>query len=100
MRAGHTSLKASLNRFNIVSMAECGYGLQTEEHIFWDYKLYEEQRATMMAILSENRKKEYRVSYRALKARGKKICARRLLLHKQNFNIYLKILKSILSDLS
>jgi hypothetical protein len=23
MRAGHTSLKVSLNRFNIVSMAEC-----------------------------------------------------------------------------
>jgi hypothetical protein len=61
MRAGHTSLKASLNRFNIVSTAECqcGDGLQTEDHIFWDYKLYEEQRATMVAILSENRKKEY-----------------------------------------
>jgi hypothetical protein len=31
MRAGHTSLKTSLNRFNIVSMAECecGDGLQT-----------------------------------------------------------------------
>jgi hypothetical protein len=61
MRAGHTSLKASINRFNIVSTAECecGDGLQTEEHIFWDYKLYEEQRATMVAILSENRKKEH-----------------------------------------
>jgi hypothetical protein len=59
--AGHTSLKASLNRFNIVSTAECecGDGLQTEKHIFWDCKLYEEQRATMMAILSENKKKEY-----------------------------------------
>jgi hypothetical protein len=32
MRAGHSSLKASLNRFNIVSTAECecGDGLQTE----------------------------------------------------------------------
>jgi hypothetical protein len=30
-----------------------------EDHIFWDYKLYEEQRATMVAILSENREKEY-----------------------------------------
>jgi hypothetical protein len=30
-----------------------------EEHIFWDCKLYEEQRATMMDIQSENRKKEY-----------------------------------------
>jgi hypothetical protein len=28
-----------------------------EEHIFWDCKLYEDQRTTMMAILSENRKK-------------------------------------------
>jgi hypothetical protein len=37
MRAGHTSLKASLNRFNIVSTAEyeCGDGLQMEDHIFW-----------------------------------------------------------------
>jgi hypothetical protein len=34
-------------------------GLQTEEHIFWDFKLYEDQRATMMDILSENIKKEY-----------------------------------------
>jgi hypothetical protein len=61
MRARHTSLKASLNRFNIVSTAECECGdwLQTEDHIFWDCKLYEEQRATMVAILSENRKKEY-----------------------------------------
>jgi hypothetical protein len=50
MRAGHTSLKASLNRFNIVS---------TEKHIFWDCKLYEDQRATLMDILSENSKKEY-----------------------------------------
>jgi hypothetical protein len=33
---------------------ECGDGLQAE-----DCKLFEEQRATMMAILSENRKKDY-----------------------------------------
>jgi hypothetical protein len=33
--------------------------VQTEDHIFWDCKLYVEQRATMMGILSENRKKEY-----------------------------------------
>jgi hypothetical protein len=38
---------------------ECGDGLQTEEHIFWDCELYEEQRATMMDILSENREREY-----------------------------------------
>jgi hypothetical protein len=52
---------------------------------------------------------------KALKARGKKICARRLVLHKQNSNIYLKNsiryvrkekeanvqnINSILSDLS
>jgi hypothetical protein len=61
MRAGHTSLKASLNRFNIVCTAECecGDGLQTEEHIFWDCKRYEEQRATTRDILSENSKREY-----------------------------------------
>jgi hypothetical protein len=38
---------------------KCGDGLQTENLIFWDCKLYEEQRATMVDILSENRKKEY-----------------------------------------
>jgi hypothetical protein len=61
VRAGHTSIKASLNRFNIVSTAECecGDGPQTEEHIFWDCKLYEDQKATMMDILTENSKKEY-----------------------------------------
>jgi hypothetical protein len=61
MREGHSSLKASLSRFNIVSTAQCVRGdeLQTEEHIFWDCKLYEGQRATMMDILFENRKQEY-----------------------------------------
>jgi hypothetical protein len=61
MTSGNSSLKASLNRFNIVTTAECecGDGLQTEEHIFWDCKLYEDQRATMMDLLSENRKKEH-----------------------------------------
>jgi hypothetical protein len=45
----------------------------------------------MMDILFENSKKGIpEVSYRALKARGKKICARRLLLDEQNFYIYLK----------
>jgi hypothetical protein len=33
--------------------------MQTKEHIFWDRKLHQEQRATMMDILSENGKKEY-----------------------------------------
>jgi hypothetical protein len=61
MRAGHISLKGSLNRFNIVSTAECecGDGLKMEEHIFWDCKRYGDQRATMVDILSENCKKEY-----------------------------------------
>jgi hypothetical protein len=46
---------------NIVSTAECecGDGPQTEENIFWDCKLYEDKRATMMDILSGNSKKEY-----------------------------------------
>jgi hypothetical protein len=39
---------------------ECGDGLQTEEHIFWDCKLYEDQRVIMIDILSENStKKKY-----------------------------------------
>jgi hypothetical protein len=86
MTAGHSSLKASLNRFNIVSTAECecGDGLQTEEHIFWDYKLYEDQRATVMGICLRTGKGNTKVSYRAVKFSGKKICAKRLLLHKQN----------------
>jgi hypothetical protein len=55
----HDSLGRGLSRINIVSTAECdcGDGLQTEEHIFWDYKLYEDQRATVMDTLSENSKK-------------------------------------------
>jgi hypothetical protein len=87
MRAGHSSLTASLSRFNIVSTAECecGDGLQAEEHIFWDCKLYEEQRATVMDILSENGKKEYPESVtELLRLEEKKICARRLLFRKQN----------------
>jgi hypothetical protein len=60
MRAGLCSLKVSLNRFNFVSTDECVCGdrLQTKEHIFWDFKLYGDQRATTMNILSENSKKE------------------------------------------
>jgi hypothetical protein len=42
---------------------ECGDGLQTEEHFFWDCKRYEEQRATMRDILPENSKKEYPKSF-------------------------------------
>jgi hypothetical protein len=54
LRAGHSNLKASLRRFSIVPTAESERddGLQTEEHISWDCKLYEDQGATMMDILS------------------------------------------------
>jgi hypothetical protein len=74
--AGHISRKASLNRFNIVPTAkcECGDGLQTEEHIFWDCKLYEDQRATMRDILSENSKKEYPKSVTELLWLEEKLC--------------------------
>jgi hypothetical protein len=77
MRAGHSSPKASLSRFNIVSSAECecGDGLQIEEHIFWDCKLYEDQRATTMEILSENSKKEYPKSVaELLRLEEKRLC--------------------------
>jgi hypothetical protein len=59
MIAGHSNLKASLTRFNTLSTAEyeCGDGLHAEEHIFWVCKVYEGQRATMMAILSEQQKR-------------------------------------------
>jgi hypothetical protein len=73
MRAGHSSLKVSLSRFNIVSTAECECDeLQTKEHIFCDCKLCGKEETTMMDILSEGEKKRIpRVSYRALKARRK-----------------------------
>jgi hypothetical protein len=56
MRAGHSSIKVSLSRFNTVSTVEWkrGDGLQTEEQMFWGCKLYAHQNATMMDILSEN----------------------------------------------
>jgi hypothetical protein len=38
---------------------ECGHGLQTEEHIFWDCKRYKKQQATVRDILSENNKEDY-----------------------------------------
>jgi hypothetical protein len=65
-------------------MDECGeYGdeLQMEKHVFWDCELYENQRATMLESLSQNSKKVTEL----LRPEEKKICARRLLLHKQNF---------------
>jgi hypothetical protein len=79
MRAGHTSLKASLNRCNIVSTAEYepGDGLQTEEHtsIFWDCNLYEEQQATMRDIQYENSKKDHPKSVtELLRLEEKNVC--------------------------
>jgi hypothetical protein len=49
-------------RITAIGMAGCNpfiWYFQTQDHIFCDYKLYEEQRATVMAILSDNRKNEY-----------------------------------------
>jgi hypothetical protein len=58
MTAGHSRFKAS---FHTVFTAEyeCGDRLQTEEHILWDCKLDEDQRAAMINILSESRGMEY-----------------------------------------
>jgi hypothetical protein len=54
-------MTARLSRFNIVPTAECqcGDGLQTEEHTFWDCKL------------PENQKRTPKISYRVLNTRGK-----------------------------
>jgi hypothetical protein len=81
MRTGHSSL----NRFNIVSTSECecGDGLQTEEHIFWDCKPYEDRRAEMMDILPENSKKEYPKSVTELLKLEEKNCEKCLLIYKQ-----------------
>jgi hypothetical protein len=56
--ADQSSLKGSSNRFNIVSTAKCERfnRLQMEKHVFWDCKLYEVKKATMIDILSECRK--------------------------------------------
>jgi hypothetical protein len=46
-----------------------------EGHVFWDCKLYEDQRATMMDILSEKCKKEYSTSVtELLRPEEKEIC--------------------------
>ncbi|PNF17411.1 hypothetical protein B7P43_G02974 [Cryptotermes secundus] len=47
------------SKLDLVAECECGDGLQTEEHIFWDCKQYKDQRATLADILSENSKKYY-----------------------------------------
>jgi hypothetical protein len=77
MRAGHSSLKASSSSFIIVSTEEweCGERLETEEHMFWDCKLYEDQRATMMKIVSENSKNGYPASVtELLRLKKKDLC--------------------------
>jgi hypothetical protein len=93
MRAGHTSLKASLKRFNIVSTAKCESGdkLQTEEHIFWNCKWYEEQWATIRDILSENSKKDYPKSVTELLRLKEKRFLQGGCYYINNFLIYLKI---------
>jgi hypothetical protein len=85
MKACHSNLIANLSRINIVSTAECecGDGLQMEEHICWDCKLYEDQRATMMDILSEKSKKEDPKSVtELLRPEEKMICAKHVLFDK------------------
>jgi hypothetical protein len=79
LRAGHCILEASLSRFNIAAAAECECGdrLRTEEHVFWDCKLYEDRRKKVMAINRLGKAKGItEVSYRALKAlrRKKDLC--------------------------
>jgi hypothetical protein len=59
-----------------VPAAECegGDGLQTEEHMFWDCKLYEDQRLTMMDILSENGKEYPKSVTGRLRLEEKDLC--------------------------
>jgi hypothetical protein len=65
----HTSM--SVNHMK-EGQSKCGNGLQTEEHVFRDCILYEDERATVVNMLvSPN-------------TRTKNICARRLLFHKYN----------------
>jgi hypothetical protein len=64
---------------------ECGDGQQVEEHIFWDRKLYEDQRVKMMDILSENSKKRISKSFAELLRLQEKYVCKAFVLHKQNF---------------
>jgi hypothetical protein len=56
MRAGHTSLKASLNRFNIVATAECecADGLQTEKQFHVDVSTGFTLTAAMLVQMRKN----------------------------------------------
>jgi hypothetical protein len=58
--------------------------MQTEEHIFWDCKLYEDQRLTMTDILTENSKKEYPQSVTELLRLEEKRSVQGMLLDEQN----------------
>jgi hypothetical protein len=49
-----------------------------KEHGFWGCELHEDQMATMMNILSEERKKNTQLQLKSHKARGRKICTRHL----------------------
>jgi hypothetical protein len=57
---GHSSLKVGLSRLTLCWWLNVNavMGLQTEELIFWDCKLYENQTTTFMTILSDSSKRE------------------------------------------
>jgi hypothetical protein len=65
---------------------ECGKGLQTKEHIFWDCELCEDQKATMMEFVSENSNKGYPTSVTELLKLKKKY------LYKASVNLETKLL--------
>ena len=50
IRCGHTSLNSSLLKHKIVEsdMCKCGDSVDNVEHIFWDCKLYDKERKTML----------------------------------------------------
>jgi hypothetical protein len=76
MRAGHSSLRASLSRLSLCprlnANANVMTGCKLKNILSGTVKVYEDQRAKMMDILFENSKQQYQVSYRALKVREKK----------------------------
>jgi hypothetical protein len=93
MRAGHTSLKAKLNRFNIMSTAECecGDGLQTEEHYFLGLQTVRGPKGNNdWHSVWEQQKKYAKSVTELLRLEKKTISARRLLLRKQHSYIYIK----------
>jgi hypothetical protein len=86
MRAGHLSLKASLSRFSIVSTAECECGDRLRKNMYARTVNCTRTKGQQWRIFCLRTAKTIpKVNYRGPKTRGKKICARRLLLHKQKF---------------